>query len=716
MNARKFGLLLTVVCLIACFFALGLDRYLDLAWFRTQQHLLADQVKSAPWTSAAVYFAIYVVVTALSLPGATVMTLAGGALFGFATTLVLVSFASSIGALLAFLIARYLLRDWVQARFGAALAPINEGMRKEGAFYLFTLRLVPAFPFVAINLAMALTPLPARTFYWVSQLGMLPGTAAYVNAGSEIARLDSLAGILSPPLIGAFVLLGLLPLVARRLLATLRARHVYRRWRRPTRFDHNLVVIGAGSAGLITACIGAVVKARVALIERHRMGGDCLNTGCVPSKALLRSARLLAQIARAPSLGIREADARFDFADVMERVARVVRQIEPHDSVDRYREMGVTCLGGQARITSPWTVEVTDADGGTQTLSTRAIVIAAGARPKLPQIAGIDRIDVLTSDTVWSLRTLPPRLLVLGGGPIGCELAQAFARFGSKVTQVESAPRLMAREDPDVSALLARQFSAEGITVLTGHRPLRFAREADGQVLYAEGPAGEVRIAFDALLCAVGRTPNVEGYGLEELGIGLRPDLTVDTDDYLATLYPNIYACGDVTGPFQFTHTAAHQAWYAAVNALFGRFRRFRVDYSVIPRATFTEPEIARVGLNESEATARGIAHEVTTYPLDDLDRAITDEVAGGFIKVLTVPGSDRILGATVVGEHAGETIGEYVLAMKNGLGLNRILATIHIYPTMNEGNRFAAGAWKKAHAPQTLLAWAARYHTWMRR
>ncbi len=609
-----------------------------------------------------------------------------------------------------------LLRDWVQARFGAALAPINEGMRKEGAFYLFTLRLVPAFPFVAINLAMALTPLPARTFYWVSQLGMLPGTAAYVNAGSEIARLDSLAGILSPPLIGAFVLLGLLPLVARRLLATLRARHVYRRWRRPTRFDHNLVVIGAGSAGLITACIGAVVKARVALIERHRMGGDCLNTGCVPSKALLRSARLLAQIARAPSLGIREADARFDFADVMERVARVVRQIEPHDSVDRYREMGVHCLTGQARITSPWTVEVTDADGGTQTLSTRAIVIAAGARPKLPQIAGIDRIDVLTSDTVWSLRTLPPRLLVLGGGPIGCELAQAFARFGSKVTQVESAPRLMAREDPDVSALLARQFSAEGITVLTGHRPLRFAREADGQVLYAEGPAGEVRIAFDALLCAVGRTPNVEGYGLEELGIGLRPDLTVDTDDYLATLYPNIYACGDVTGPFQFTHTAAHQAWYAAVNALFGRFRRFRVDYSVIPRATFTEPEIARVGLNESEATARGIAHEVTTYPLDDLDRAITDEVAGGFIKVLTVPGSDRILGATVVGEHAGETIGEYVLAMKNGLGLNRILATIHIYPTMNEGNRFAAGAWKKAHAPQTLLAWAARYHTWMRR
>ncbi|HEY9192241.1 MAG TPA: FAD-dependent oxidoreductase [Methyloversatilis sp.] len=716
MNARKFGLLLAVVCLVAGFFALGLDRYLDLAWFRTQQHLLANQVKSAPWISATVYFGLYVLVTALSLPGATVMTLAGGALFGFATTMVLVSFASSIGALLAFLIARYLLRDWVQARFGSALEPINDGMRKDGAFYLFSLRLVPAFPFFIINLAMALTPISARTFYWVSQLGMLAGTAAYVNAGTEIAHIDSLAGILSPPLIGAFVLLGLLPLLARRLLRMLRVRRLYRRWRRPARFDYNLVVIGAGSAGLITAYIGAAVKARVALIERHRMGGDCLNTGCVPSKALLRSARLLAQIARAPSLGIRKAGAQFDFADVMKRIARVVRQIEPHDSVDRYREMGVHCLTGQARITSPWTVEVTDADGGTQTLSTRAIVIAAGARPKLPQIPGIDRIDVLTSDTVWSLRTLPPRLLVLGGGPVGCELAQAFARFGSKVTQVESAPRLMAREDPDVSALLARQFSAEGITVLTGHRALRFACEADGQVLYADGPAGEVRIAFDALLCAVGRTPNVEGYGLEELGIGLRPDRTVDTDDCLATLYPNIYASGDVTGPFQFTHTAAHQAWYAAVNALFGRFRRFRVDYSVIPRATFTEPEIARVGLNESEATARGIAHEVTTYPLDDLDRAITDEVAGGFIKVLTVPGSDRILGATVVGEHAGETIGEYVLAMKNGLGLNRILATLHIYPTMNEGNKFAAGVWKKAHAPQTLLAWAARYHAWMRR
>ena len=715
MNARKLSLLVTIGAMIAAFFIFDLGRFFDLEWFKAQQQMLTDKVNAAPWASAAIYFAIYVVVTALSLPGAVVMTLAGGALFGFVKALVIVSFASSLGALLAFLIARLLLRDWVQARFGNALESINRGVEKDGALYLFTLRLVPAFPFFVVNLAMALTALPARTFYWVSQLGMLAGTVVFVNAGTQLAQVDSLSGILSPGLIGAFVLLGIFPLIARRLIDIVRARSVFKRWPRPGSFDYNMVVIGGGSAGLVTAYIGAAVKARVALIEQHRMGGDCLNTGCVPSKALIRSARLLSQIADAPSLGIREASAKFDFADVMERVSRVVRDIEPHDSVERYTGLGVDCLDARARITSPWTVEVKTADGDIRTLSTRNIVIAAGARPFVPPIPGIDDMELLTSDTLWSLRALPGRLLVLGGGPIGCELSQAFARFGAKVTQVEMAPRLMAREDPDVSALVEAKFASEGISVLTGHKAVRFAREADAKVLYAEGPAGEVRIEFDTLLCAVGRTPNVQGYGLEELGITLRGNRTVDTNDYLETLYPNIYACGDVTGPFQFTHTAAHQAWYAAVNALFGRVRRFRVDYSVIPWATFTEPEVARVGLSESEAAARGIPHEVTRYELDDLDRAITDGVAHGFVKVLTVPGRDRILGVTIVGEHAGELIAEYVLAMKNGLGLNKLLGTIHIYPTMNEANKYAAGVWKKAHAPHKLLAWVARYHAWMR-
>jgi pyruvate/2-oxoglutarate dehydrogenase complex dihydrolipoamide dehydrogenase (E3) component/uncharacterized membrane protein YdjX (TVP38/TMEM64 family) len=715
MNTRKLAVLLVLVVLVAAFFVFDLGRFLDLGWFKAQQQMLAGQVADAPFASAAVFFGIYVVVTALSLPGAAVMTLVAGALFGLLKGLVIVSFASSLGALLAFLIARFLLHDWVQSRFGKALEAINRGVEKDGAFYLFTLRLVPAFPFFVINLAMALTPLPARTFYWVSQLGMLAGTVVFVNAGTRLAQIESLSGILSPGLLGAFLLLGIFPLVTRGIIDAVRARKVYQRWPKPSRFGHNVVVIGGGSAGLVTAYIAAAVKAKVALVEKHLMGGDCLNTGCVPSKALIRSARLLSQIARAPSLGVREASAQFDFADVMDRVARVVRTIEPHDSVERYRSLSVDCVTGNARITSPWTVDVTDARGDVTTLTTRNIVIAAGARPFVPPIPGIDQIDVLTSDTVWSLRERPARLLVLGGGPIGCELAQAFARLGSTVTQVEMAPRLMVREDPDVSVLIEARFAAEGVQVLTGHKAERFAREDGTQVLYAEGPQGEVRLPFDALLCAVGRTPNVSGYGLEELGIALRGNHTVDTDDHLRTLYPNIYACGDVTGPFQFTHTAAHQAWYAAVNALFGRFRRFRVDYSVIPWATFTEPEVARVGLNESEAKEKDIAHEVTIYGLDDLDRAIADEAAHGFVKVLTVPGSDRILGVTIVGEHAGELIAEYVLAMKHGLGLNKMLGTIHIYPTMNEANKFAAGVWKRAHAPQKLLAWAGRYHAWMR-
>ncbi|MFZ5457528.1 MAG: FAD-dependent oxidoreductase [Pseudomonadota bacterium] len=715
MNARKLALLLILLALVGAFFVFDLGRFFDLAWFKAQQQMLNERVAAAPWAAAAIYFVVYVAVTALSLPGAAVMTLAGGALFGFWLALALVSFASSLGALLAFLIARFLLRDWVQTRVGKSLDAINRGIERDGALYLFTLRLVPAFPFFVINLAMALTRLPARTFYWVSQVGMLAGTAVYVNAGTQLGQIDSLAGILSPGLIGAFVLLGLFPLIARRLIDIVRARALYKRWPRPARFDHNVVVIGGGSAGLVTAYIAATVKASVALVEKHRMGGDCLNTGCVPSKALIRSARFIAQAAKAQSLGMKSAQVDFDFADVMERVTRVIHAIEPHDSVERYHALGVDCVQGDARITSPWTVEVYGSDGRARTLSTRNIVIAAGARPVVPPIPGIEAIEVLTSDTVWSLRTLPRRLLVLGGGPIGCELAQAFARFGAEVTQVEMAERLLLREDPEVSALVEAQFAADGVQVLTRHKALRFAVEGDERALYAEGPAGEVRLVFDALLCAVGRTPNVSGYGLEELGIALRPNRTVDTNDYLQTLYPNIYACGDVTGPYPFTHMAAHQAWYAAVNALFGRFRRFRVDYSVVPWATFTEPEVARVGLNESEATEKGVPFEVTVYGLDDLDRAIADEAAHGFVKVLTVPGRDRILGVTIVGEHAGELIAEYVLAMRHGLGLNKLLGTIHIYPTMNEANKYAAGAWKRAHAPRKLLEWVGRYHAWMR-
>jgi pyruvate/2-oxoglutarate dehydrogenase complex dihydrolipoamide dehydrogenase (E3) component len=452
----------------------------------------------------------------------------------------------------------------------------------------------------------------------------------------------------------------------------------------------------------------------VTLIEKHRMGGDCLNTGCVPSKALIKSARLLAQIRRAKEFGIRSASAEFDFADVMERVQRVVRTVEPHDSVERYSGLGVECIEGEAKITSPWTVEVISASG-TRTLTTRAIVIAAGARPFVPPIPGIEQVGYVTSDTVWELRQLPKRLVVLGGGPIGCELTQCFARFGAQVTQVEMLPRIMIREDPEISDLVMQQFRKEGIDVLVNHKAKAFRVENGEKILIAERDGKDVLIPFDQLLCAVGRIANTKGYGLEELRIPLSKTRTVESNEYLQTIYPNIYACGDVAGPYQFTHTAAHQAWYAAVNALFGRFRKFKADYSVIPWATFTDPEVARVGLNEIEAKEKNIPCEVTTYGIDDLDRAIADEEAHGVVKVLTVPGKDRILGATIAGEHAGDLIVEFIAAMKHGIGLNKVLGTIHIYPTLAEANQYAAGVWKKAHTPKELLRWVEKYHSWMR-
>jgi pyruvate/2-oxoglutarate dehydrogenase complex dihydrolipoamide dehydrogenase (E3) component len=486
----------------------------------------------------------------------------------------------------------------------------------------------------------------------------------------------------------------------------IKTKRVYARWPRPPKFERNLVVIGAGSAGLVAAYIGATVRAKVTIVEKHRMGGDCLNTGCVPSKALLKSAKVLHQMKNATAFGLKNVSAQFDFAEVMQRVQHVIAAVEPHDSAERYTSLGVECLKGDARITSPWTVEVNG-----KALTTRAIVIAAGARPLVPRIPGIESVEVLTSDNVWSLRALPRRLVVLGGGPIGCELAQAFARFGSRVTQVEMLPRLLSREDEEVSAMIAARFREEGIDVRTGHRAVRF----EGKTLVCESAAGEARFEFDALLCALGRVPNTAGYGLEELGIPLAKAGTVQTNEYLQTVYPNIFACGDVAGPYQFTHTASHQAWYAAVNALFGGWRSFRADYSVIPWATFTDPEVARVGLNEAEARASNIPYEVSRYGIEDLDRAIADGAAHGMVKVLTVPGRDRILGATIVGEHAGDLLVEFIAAMRHGIGLKRILGTIHIYPTLAEANKYAAGAWRRAHAPEAWLRRLERFHAWMR-
>jgi len=709
--SRSRALVLALIVVLAgAFFALGGHRYLALEQLRAHEEAVQRTFRQHPAGTAAAYFLAYVAVTGLSLPGAAVLTLVGGAAFGLLWGTVLVSFASSIGATLAFLASRFLLRDWVQARFGARLRAVNEGVAKEGAFYLFALRLVPAVPFFLINLAMGLTPMRAATFYAVSQVGMLAGTIVYVYAGTQLATFRLSAG-----LVVAFTLLGLFPLAARRALAAVKARRAFARWPRPAKFDRNLVVIGGGSAGLVAAYIAAAARAKVTLVEKHRMGGDCLNTGCVPSKALIKTARVLSTIRRAKEYGLRSASAEFDFADVMERVQRVIRAIEPHDSAERYASLGVECVHGEAKIASPWIVEIQKPNGEKASLTTRAIVIAAGGRPFVPRIPGIEQTGYYTSDTVWDLRELPARLVVLGGGPIGCELAQAFARLGSRVTQVEMLPRLLIREDPEVSAMVEKRFLAEGVDVRTGHKAKAFRIENGRKVLLAEHEGRELAIEFDALLVAVGRVANTEGYGLEALGIPVTKARTVETNEFLQTAYPNITACGDVAGPYQFTHTASHQAWYASVNALFGGVKKFRADYSVIPWATFTDPEVARVGLSETEAKERNIPHEVTVYGIDDLDRAIADEEAHGMVKVLTAPGKDRILGATIVGEHAGDLIAEYVAAMRHGIGLKKILGTIHIYPTLAEANKYAAGAWQRAHAPQKLLGLLERYHAWRR-
>jgi pyruvate/2-oxoglutarate dehydrogenase complex dihydrolipoamide dehydrogenase (E3) component/uncharacterized membrane protein YdjX (TVP38/TMEM64 family) len=715
MRWNRILVLAAIALAVAAFFAAGGHRHLTFENLRAQVETAQSYHQSHLVETVAGYFLLYVLVAGLSLPGAVPMTLVGGAVFGLLWGTVIVSFASTAGATVAFLASRFVLRDWVQNRFGRYLRTVNEGFEREGGFYLFTLRLIPAIPFVAINLVMGLVPMRAWTFYWVSQLGMLAGTLVYVNAGTQLARIQSAQGLLSPELIGAFLLLGFFPLLSKRLVGAVKARRVYARWSRPKKFDRNLVVIGAGSAGLVAAYIAAAVRAKVTLVEKHRMGGDCLNTGCVPSKALIKTARVLAQIRRAKDFGLKSASAEFEFGDVMERVQRVVRTVAPHDSIERYTELGVECLEGEARIVSPWEVEVRLNSGETRRLATRAIVIAAGARPFVPPIPGIEAIEVLTSDNVWALRRLPARLAVLGGGPIGSELAQAFARLGSKVTQVEMLPRILPREDPEVSEMVAQRFREEGIRVLAGHRAKRIVIEGGSKALIAEHDGQELRIEFDQLLCAVGRVANTSDYGLEELGIATTKARTVETNEYLQTIYPNITACGDVAGPYQFTHTASHQAWYASVNALFGSFRKFRADYSVIPWATFTEPEVARVGLNEIEAKERNVAYEVSVYGIDDLDRAIADGEAYGMVKVLTEPGRDRILGATIVGEHAGDLIVEFIAAMKHGIGLNKVLGTIHIYPTLAEANKYAAGAWKKAHAPQALLRNVERLHAWMR-
>jgi len=647
------------------------------------------------------------------VPGAAILTLGAGALFGFGWGLLLASFASSIGATLAFLASRFLLRDWVKNTFSKKLESIDKGVEKDGAFYLLSLRLVPIFPFFIINLVMGVTSIKTWTYYWVSQLGMLIGTAVYVNAGTQLVEINQLSDIISTDLILSFVLLGIFPILAKFILSALQQRRVYKGWKKPKKFDRNLVVIGAGSAGLVTAYIAAAIKSKVTLVERHKMGGDCLNTGCVPSKSILHASKLAHIHHTSQNAGVTYEAPKIDFKAVMNKVHSVIKSIEPHDSVERYESLGVNVSIGSATIVSPWQVDI-QTENGVESLTTRNIVIATGARAFVPDIPGLKDIDYLTADNLWEITEQPKRMIVLGGGPIGCELSQAFGRLGTHVTQIERGDQVLSKEDPDAAKHLQTQLEKDGIDLRLNTSAMAVETTSEGNVLVVEFAGKEERIPFDKILVAVGRQANLTGFGLEDLGI--ETDRTIITNDFLQTKYPNILAAGDVAGPYQFTHTASHQAWYAAVNALFRPFKTFKVDYSVIPWATFAEPEIATVGLNETSAKQQGIDFEVTRYDIGGLDRALADDHARGFVKVLTKPGKDKILGATIVGANAGELLAEFVLAMKHGLGLNKILGTIHIYPTMAEANKNVAGNWKKDHAPQKVLDFVERFHTWRRK
>ncbi|OFZ30075.1 MAG: dihydrolipoyl dehydrogenase [Bdellovibrionales bacterium RIFCSPHIGHO2_01_FULL_40_29] len=708
----RYFVVALVLLLVIIYFTTGVGSYLTLASLKQNRDALVTYFTNYPIAVSLGFGFIYIVTTALSIPGATVLTLAAGAIFGVFYGTIIASLASTVGATLSFLGARYLFRESAEKKFHERMIAINQGIQKEGSFYLFTLRLIPIFPFFLVNLVMGLTNFPALRFFLISQLGMLPGTLVYVNAGTELSKIETLRGILSPGLLLSFALLGMMPLVSKWMVSYFRSRKHLRNYKKPKKFDYNMIVIGGGSAGLVSAYIASAVKAKVALIEKHKMGGDCLNTGCVPSKALIRSAKIFNYFRRANEFGLETTtNPQINFSKVMERVQRVIHEIEPHDSIERYTQLGVECVTGEAKIISPYEVQVNG-----QILTTKNIVIATGARPLVPKIPGLELVNPLTSDTIWNLRERPSKLVVLGGGPIGCELAQSFARLGSHVTLVEMSNRIMIREDEDVSDVVTTSFKSEGVRILTSHKALRIEKNENGARLICECSGQEVVIEFDQILLALGRRANVTGFGLEELGVEISNRGTVVANEFLQTTnFPNIYTCGDVTGPYQFTHTAAHQAWYVAVNALFSPFKSFKVDYRVIPWCTFSDPEVARVGLNEAEANEKGIKYHVTKYGIDDLDRAIADSEAHGFVKVLTVPGRDKILGVTIVGHHAGDIISEYVTAMKYGLGLNKILGTIHIYPTLSEANKYAAGVWKKQNAPQFALRILKQFHDWRR-
>jgi len=686
-----FLLIIAAIFFMADWF--DLSQHLTLSQLKHHQLYLHSLVQDFPVQSVVIYFIAYIVMAGLALPGALIFTLAGGALFGLATGVILASFASTLGALASFLVARFFLHDFVQTRYQQRLTVINQKIQQQGATYLLFLRLVPAFPFFMVNLLMALTPISARTYYIVSQIGMLPATFIFVNAGTELAKISSVDDILSIPLLLSLLLLACLPFISKQLAKRVSCWRLYKKWQRPKKFDYHTIVIGGGAAGLVAAYTTQTLQGKVALIEKHQMGGDCLNTGCVPSKSILRTAKFIHDIGQHSNYGVQQAEFKLQFQQVMQRVREKISTIAPKDSIKRYNDMGVDCFQAHAQLLSPWQVEAVS-ENSKITISAKNIILAGGATPNVPTIPGLENINYYTSDNIWHLDHLPEKLLIIGAGPIGCELGQAFVRLGAEVTMINRNERILTNEDPQAAHALQYALQQDGVKILNNFNPLRIDDNSKNFSLMGEQHNEILHIAFSHCLIATGRKPSL--LGCEALDIETNSHGQVITNDKQQTNYPNIYACGDITSPLQYTHSASHQAWYAAFNALFRPFKQFNCQLNHIPRAIYTDPEVASLGISEQQAIQKNIPHEISYFAMDDVDRAITDEATTGFIKVITRRNNDKILGVCIVGEHSSELIAEFVLAKTHNLGLNKILQTVHLYPTRGEINRLVAGQWRQ--------------------
>lgn len=697
---KKATLFFLILILVIAAWQMGFFSYLNFTYVKDHLEELTQSYHVRPFRFLLMYLALYIFVTALSIPGgATMLTLLGGAIMGFWPSLLAVTFASSAGATLAFWASRFLLKDFFERKFKLQARTAREEVQRNGVYYLLTLRLMPIFPFFLINILMGLTTMRSLVFFLVSFVGMIPGIAVYVFAGKSFATLESSKEIFSFKVFLLLTLLGLFPLISKWIIEKWKVTKLYRPYPKPSRFDYNTIVIGGGAAGLVSSLITSALKAKVALIEKEKMGGDCLYTGCVPSKSLIHSARLA-----------RMRGTVLDFDQVIKQIKKVQAEIEPHDSKERYTAMGVDCVSGIAEILSPYEVRVNG-----KVLTARNLIIATGARPRLPEIPGLSKMPYVTSETLWQLKEKPKKLLVLGAGPIGCEMAQAFHRLGALVLLLEEGKEILPKEDSDISSVIEKQFRDEGIELYLYTEAKEFFCTEGKYFVKVESLGKEMLLEFDLLLLATGRTANVQGFGLEKLKVDLNKNGTIKTNPLMQTNFPNIYACGDVAGPYQFTHMASYQAWFAAVNSLFSRLKKFTVNYGQVSWCTFTDPEVATAGLNEKMCKDKELEYEVTVFPFSELDRAIIDGETTGLVKVLTKKGSHKILGASIAGPEAGLLIMEFVSAIQYNKGMKDLLKTIHPYPTLSEANKYAAGVWQKNHSPQLALFILEKVFRWLR-